>query len=119
MERIIFLDRNTLEAEIRRPDFAHDWVEYDETDSSQVVERLQGATIAVTNKVPLREAELKQLDSLRLIAVAATGVDNVALDYCREHAIAVSNVRGYARLQRPFLRGRGHRCPTSCLRHSR
>lgn len=96
MERIIFLDRNTLEAEIRRPDFEHDWVEYDETKSSQLVERLSGATIAITNKVPLREEVLEQLPSLRLIAVAATGVDVIDLEYCRRQGIAVSNIRDYA-----------------------
>ncbi|HKS28319.1 MAG TPA: D-2-hydroxyacid dehydrogenase [Pyrinomonadaceae bacterium] len=96
MERIIFLDRNTLEAEIRRPDFRHEWVDYDETEGSELVERLRGATIAVTNKVPLREAELRQLDSLRLIAVAATGVDIIDLDYCRRRGVAVSNIRNYA-----------------------
>ncbi|HEX8747147.1 MAG TPA: D-2-hydroxyacid dehydrogenase [Pyrinomonadaceae bacterium] len=96
MERIIFLDRNTLEARIRRPDFEHEWIEYDETESSQLVERLTGATIAITNKVPLREAELKQLPTLRFIAVAATGVDIIDLDYCRRQEIAVSNIRNYA-----------------------
>lgn len=96
MERIIFLDRSTLEAEIPRPGFAHEWVEYAETESSQLVERLSGATIAITNKVPLREAELKQLPSLRLIAVAATGVDIIDLDFCRRQGIAVSNIRDYA-----------------------
>lgn len=96
MERIIFLDRNTLKANIRRPDFAHDWVEYDETEGSQLVERLSGATIAVTNKVRLREAELKQLTSLRLIAVAATGVDIIDLEYCKRSGISVSNIRNYA-----------------------
>jgi glycerate dehydrogenase len=31
-----------------------------------------------------------------MIAVAATGTDNVDLGYCREHGIVVSNIRGYA-----------------------
>lgn len=96
MERIIFLDRNTLRAKIRRPDFAHEWIEYDETDASRLVERLGGATIAITNKVRLGEAELRELGSLRLIAVAATGVDIIDLEYCRRRGIAVSNIRDYA-----------------------
>jgi glycerate dehydrogenase len=96
MERIVFLDRNTLEAEIRRPGFAHEWIEYDETQSSQVSERLKGATIAITNKVRLREAELSRLPSLRFIAVAATGVDIIDLEYCRRQGLPVSNIRNYA-----------------------
>jgi glycerate dehydrogenase len=96
MERIVFLDRDTLKADIRRPDFTHEWVEYGETESAQVVERLDGATIAITNKVRLREAELQRLPLLRFIAVAATGVDIIDLEYCRRKGIAVSNVRNYA-----------------------
>src|SRR4051794_25048845 len=96
MERIVFLDRDTLKADIRRPDFTHEWVEYGETDSAQVVERLDGATIAITNKGRLRESEMQHPPHLRLIAVAATGVDIIDLEYCRRKGIAVSNVRNYA-----------------------
>ena len=55
-----------------------------------------GATIAICNKLPLREPELSRLPELKLIAVAATGVDNIDLDYCRSHNIAVCNTRNYA-----------------------
>jgi len=60
------------------------------------VERLRGATVAITNKVPLREAVLRQLPQLRMIAVAATGYDIVDVGYCRDHGIAVANIRNYA-----------------------
>ena len=96
MERIVFLERNTIQANFRRPNFDHEWIEYGETFSEQVVERLRGATIVISNKLPLREAELSQLPDLKLIAIAATGSDNIDLDYCRAHGIAVSNTRGYA-----------------------
>lgn len=46
--------------------------------------------------MPLRAASLERAPGIRLIAVAATGTDVVDVDYCREHAIAVSNIRGYA-----------------------
>ncbi len=94
--RIIFLERNTFNVPFRQPDFPHEWVEYGETDASQVVDRLRDATIAICNKVALREDVLSQLPQLKLIAVAATGTDNVDLDYCRRHHIAVCNTRGYA-----------------------
>jgi glycerate dehydrogenase len=96
MERIVFLDRSTLEAEVRRPAFEHEWVEYAMTQPTEVVERLRHATICITNKAPLREAELAQLPELRFIAVAATGVDIIDLDYCRKRNLPVSNVRNYA-----------------------
>jgi glycerate dehydrogenase len=96
MERIVFLERNTFTVDFRRPDFEHEWIEYAETLPSQVVERLKDATIVISNKLALREAVLSQLPQLKLIAIAATGTDNVDLDYCREHRIAISNTRGYA-----------------------
>jgi glycerate dehydrogenase len=96
MERIVFLDRNTLRAEIRPPAFAHEWREYGETLPREVVERLAGASIAVVNKVRITDAELARLPALKLIAVAATGTDNIDLKSCRERGVSVSNVRGYA-----------------------
>jgi glycerate dehydrogenase len=96
MERIVFLDRDTLIADVRRPSFAHEWREYGATAPGEVVERLRGATIAITNKVPLRESDLRKLPRLKFVAVAATGMDNVDLDYCRANGVAVANVRDYS-----------------------
>lgn len=95
-ESIVFLERNTFNIAFRRPSFDHDWLEHGETDESQVVDRLRDATIAICNKVALRENALSQLSQLKLIAVAATGTDNVDLEHCRTHNIAVCNTRGYA-----------------------
>jgi glycerate dehydrogenase len=96
MERIVFLERDTISAHFRRPDFVHEWIEYGETLPDQTVERLHGASIVISNKLPLREAELSQLPTLKLIAIAATGFDNIDLDYCRRRGIAVCNTRAYA-----------------------
>ena len=98
MQRIVFLDRETLAPGIRlrRPGFAHEWVEYPGTSAAQVVERLHGASIAITNKVALREEQLRRLPALRLIAVAATGSDCVDKACCAARGIAVCNIRGYA-----------------------
>ena len=95
-EIIVFLERNTFNVPFRRPAFAHEWSEFGETPAAEVVERLAPATIAICNKLPLRAETLSQLPKLKLIAVAATGVDNVDLAYCRSHNIAVCNTRGYA-----------------------
>ncbi len=96
MERIVFPERNTINADFRRPGFAHEWIEFGESFQDQVVARLRGATIAISNKLALREPELSQLPELKLIAIAATGADNIDLNYCRTHNITVSNARGYA-----------------------
>lgn len=96
MEHIVFLDRSTLAASARRPIFTHQWEEYATTAPDDLVARLKGATIAITNKVPLRAETLAQLPQLKLIAEAATGVNNIDVDWCREHGIAVANIRNYA-----------------------
>ena len=99
--KIVFLDRATIEKNIvvRKPNFDHDWNEFDYTDhndSKLILERLKGATIAIINKVPMREENLKKLPDLKMIAVAATGTDVVDKDYCKDNNIIVSNIRGYA-----------------------
>lgn len=93
---VVFLERNTFNVEFRRPVFEHEWIEFGETAPDEVVERLPHATIAICNKVALRAEALSQLPQLKLIAVAATGVDNVDVAYCHSHNIAVCNTRGYA-----------------------
>ena len=96
MERIVFLERNTIQAEFRRPDFAHEWVEYPESAEDQVIARVREATIIISNKLSLGEAQLAAAPHVKLIAIAATGSDCVDLNYCRSRRIAVCNVRGYA-----------------------
>lgn len=95
-EKIVFLDRSSLQATIRRPRFAHDWIDYEATKPTEVVARLTDATIAVVNKVRLSEDVLAQLPKLKLIAVAATGTDVIDAKACADRNIAITNVRGYA-----------------------
>jgi len=94
--RIVFLDRETLDANLRTPNFPHDYTEYAVSTPDEVVEKLKGATIAITNKVQLRDATLSQLPDLKLIAVAATGTDVIDKAYTTAHEITVSNIRNYA-----------------------
>ncbi len=101
MERIVFLERNTFRVKFRLPPFDHEWIEYGETQADQIVDRLHRATIAIVNKLPLREAELTRLPQLKLIAVAATGVNNIDIDYCNANGIAVCNTRNYAKHSLP------------------
>jgi glycerate dehydrogenase len=98
MSRIVFLDRSTIgpSVELERPQFKHEWVEHQSTAPGDVVERLKGATIAVTNKVPIREKDIAQLPDLKLIAIAATGYDVIDVAACKQRGIVVSNIRGYA-----------------------
>ncbi|MPW20778.1 glycerate dehydrogenase [Paraburkholderia sp. CNPSo 3157] len=98
MQKIVFLDRATLAPQIKlaRPTFEHELVEYEHTRADQVAARLDGATIAITNKVPLTAEVIAQLPSLKLVAVAATGTDCVDKEACERHGVKVTNIRGYA-----------------------
>ncbi len=94
--RIVQLEGESLIATVRRPGFAHEWVEYPATLPGQVVERLHGAAVAITNKVPLDAEAIAALPALKMIAVSATGTNNVDLAACQARGIVVSNIRGYA-----------------------
>jgi glycerate dehydrogenase len=91
----------TITVPLRKPGFAHEWQDYDVTRPDEVVERLKGADMAVTNKVKLRDAELSALPNLKFIAITATGFDNIDLAACHKRGIQVSNVPGYARQSVP------------------
>ena len=93
---IVFLDRASLGAVVRKPNFPHSYREYDSSVESQVVERLKGVTIAITNKIPIRAASIARLPDLKFIAVSATGTDIVDKPACKARGIPVSNIRGYA-----------------------
>ncbi len=94
--RVVFLDRASLKATLRKLAFPAEYVEHQKTGVAEIVTRLQGADIAVINKVPMRAETLRQLPKLKLIAVAATGYDVVDIPYCNAHGIAVVNIRNYA-----------------------
>lgn len=69
---------------------------FEHTPAEDVVSRLAQASIAIVNKVQLNAAALQQLPELKLICIAATGVNNVDLDAAARLGISVCNVRGYA-----------------------
>ena len=98
MHRIVFLERDTLApaVAVRRPGFAHDWVEFAKTKPHEIVERAKGATILIVNKVNITAEVFAELPDLRLIAMAATGTDCVDKDAAKAAGVAVANIRGYA-----------------------
>lgn len=95
-QKIVFLDRKSIIADIRSPAFAHEWVDHDQTDPAEVLSRIQDASIVISNKVKLSGELLAQAPGVKMIAVCATGTDNVDLAYCKANGIVVSNIRGYA-----------------------
>ena len=93
--KVVFLDRIAIRAQLRRLRFNHEWFEYPTTTPESVIERLQDATIAITNRVRFGEEQLSQLPSLKLIAMSATGYDCIDLEACRRHGVGVTNIQDW------------------------
>ncbi|MDH0095110.1 2-hydroxyacid dehydrogenase [Pseudomonas sp. GD04158] len=66
-----------------------------QTAPEQVAERLQGAQVAISNKVPLNAATFAACPELKLVLVTATGTNNIDLNAARAHGVTVSNCQGY------------------------
>jgi len=69
---------------------------YENTPDDLIVERAQGATVLLTNKVPLQEHVLAQLPDLKLISVLATGTNVIDVAAAKARGITVCNVPGYS-----------------------
>ncbi len=93
---VVFLERDSLKVEVRRPNLEHTYEEFARTTADEVVSQLQNATVAIINKVGLNEETLAQLPKLKMVAIAATGYDAIDVSACRRHGIAVANIRNYA-----------------------
>ena len=93
---IVFLDRKSLIADLRKPSFPHTWIDHEQTTADEVATRIRDAQILVTNKVKLTGELLAQAPGVKMIAAAATGTDNIDLAYCKANGIVVSNIRNYA-----------------------
>ncbi|WP_126285817.1 D-2-hydroxyacid dehydrogenase [Burkholderia stagnalis] len=96
--KIVFLDRATLSPRTVLKPFAfpHALHTFERTAASEVAERIRDAEIVITNKVRLDAAALAAARRLQLVAIAATGTDNVDLHACAARGIVVSHIRGYA-----------------------
>lgn len=96
--QVVFLDRDTISPDtaLRPLSFEHDIRVYGRTSRDQVPERIAEADIVISNKVPLRREAIEQAKRLKMVAVAATGTDNIDLEACAEKGVVVSNIRGYA-----------------------
>src|SRR5690349_3850333 len=68
---------------------------YDRTPADQVAARAHGATIALTNKTPLKAGTLTQLPELKYIGVLATGYNVVDVEAARAAGITVTNIPTY------------------------
>lgn len=98
LNKIVFLDAGTLNSNIcldRLNDFGDIQI-YKRTKESELLARVREATVIITNKVVLSEDVLKQAKKLKLICIAATGMNNVNLEAAQMLDIQVKNVVGYS-----------------------
>ncbi|HKQ82517.1 MAG TPA: D-2-hydroxyacid dehydrogenase [Steroidobacteraceae bacterium] len=97
--QIVFLDRGTLPSHVvvRPPKHPHRLISYEATGPDEVIPRIADADVVVANKVHLTGEAIRSAPRLKLIAIAATGTNNVDLAAAQERGILVCNVRDYAR----------------------
>ena len=69
---------------------------YKTTGEEEIYNRIGQADVILINKLKMTSEVLSKAPRLKLICEAATGYDNIDVEYCREHGIAVSNVAGYS-----------------------
>ena len=97
MKKIVFLDEYSIAGrDLTKITSLGNYVAYENTPKEAVVERLKGADVAITNKVVIDGEAMRQLPDLKLICVAATGMNNVDLETAKELGIEVKNAVGYS-----------------------
>ena len=69
---------------------------FQKTTPEETLERIKEADVIVTNKVVITKEMMQQTPSLKLICIAATGMNNVDLNGAKELGIEVKNVAGYS-----------------------
>ena len=92
---IVVLDRDTL---VNRPfdfDFPHTLSSYGTTEAHETLERIRGVDIVITNKVVISAQAFAENPQLKLVAVTATGVNNVDVEAAKQNGTAVCNIRAY------------------------
>lgn len=94
-KKIVVLDADTLPGRVFHFDFPHELAVYGTTDASETAVRVCGAHIVITNKVVISADIIADNPQLELIAVSATGVNNIDIEAAKAAGIAVCNVRAY------------------------
>ena len=96
--KIVFLDADTIGNVMTYETFYDmgEVVVHQTTNEEEFEEHAQNADVLVINKLKLNASNLPKTPTVKLICLAATGYDNVDLDYCRKAGIGVCNVVGYS-----------------------
>ena len=98
MKKIVVLDAGTLGDDLSLAPLNEigEVTVYRVSPPETVRERITGTDAVILNKVRIGEDQLPEEGAPGIICVAATGFDNIDLEACRRHGVAVANVRGYS-----------------------
>ncbi len=95
--KIVFLDEYSVNKTDLGPiKSLGEYVGYQYTAPGQTMERCRDAEVIITNKVVISKEIMRASHNLRLICVAATGMNNIDLEAAQELGIEVRNAVGYS-----------------------
>jgi len=96
--KIAILDAKTLGSDVDLSIFNQfgDVEIYQTTKPEETLERVKDKEIVITNKVVIDKNIMDSSPNLKLICVAATGVNNIDVEYAKQKGIQVRNVAGYS-----------------------
>lgn len=98
--KAVFLDAGTFSSQISlpAPTGISDYQVYQSTpaDDELIIKRCQDADIIITNKVIVGAGVINALPNLKLIALTATGMNNVDKTACDKQGVTLQNVSGYS-----------------------
>ena len=96
--KIVYLDRVTAEPIDLKERFSKygEYIEYGDTDSSEIDERIKDVDVVITTRIKLGKKQFEKAEKLKLILVTATGFNHIDVKSANEFGIKVANVSGYS-----------------------
>ena len=97
MNKIVLLDALTFgETDLSGFSDLGDVTVHQTTTPDETLDRIKDADVVVSNKVVITAEMMDQCSDLKLICIAATGMNNVDLEHAKKKGISVKNVAGYS-----------------------
>lgn len=96
--KLVILEANSLgkDIDLHQLETIGDTVIYPQSTAEDTPEKIKDADIIVVNKIPMNEQTLGGAEKLKMIALTATGYNNIDQAYTSSRGIAVANVKGYS-----------------------
>ena len=95
--KIVFLDAATMGNVSFEPfENLGDFTRYESSNPADAKERVKDVDVLLINKVLVNKELIDSAPNLKLICIAATGVNNIDVEYAASKGIPVRNVAGYS-----------------------